>query len=302
MIVSASRRTDIPAFFAPWFMNRVRAGYCLVPNPFNPKQVSRVSLLPEDVDAFVFWSKNPQPMIEHLPELDSLGYAYYFLFTLNDYPIELEPKLPALARRLATFKTLSERLGPDRVVWRYDPIVISTATPHDYHRERFSRLSRELSGYTRRVIVSIVHFYRKTDRRLSELEPNGIRFDRGAGGRPETVALLAHMGGVAAAHGMRIQSCAQEQDYTGAGVSPGACIDVGLVSLLGRPAPHDKDPGQRAACRCVVSRDIGVNDTCLHGCRYCYATRDNELAPQRFTTYDPLSPALWSGVPAANNT
>ncbi len=301
MIVSASRRTDIPAFFAPWFMNRVRAGYCLVPNPFNSKQVSRISLLPEDIDAFVFWSKNPQPMIEHLPELDSRGYAYYFLFTLNDYPLWLEPKLPALARRLATFKILSERLGSDRAVWRYDPIVISTATPHEYHRERFSRLSRELSSYTRRVVVSIVHFYRKTDRRLSELERNGIRFDRDAGRRPETLALLSHMSATAAAHGMQIQSCAQERDYAGAGVPPGACIDAGLIGLLGRPAPHDKDPGQRAACRCVVSRDIGVNDTCLHGCPYCYATSNNELASLRFSTHDPLAPALWSRDVAANN-
>jgi hypothetical protein len=263
--------------------------------------VSRVSLAPEDVGAFVFWSKNPQPMFEHFPELDRRGYAYYFLFTLNDYPSALEPNLPALARRIDTFKALSERLGPDRVVWRYDPIVISTATPHDYHGERFSRLSRELSGFTRRVIVSVVHYYRKTDRRLSELETGGLRFDRDAAERPETVALLSRMSGFAAAQGMQIQSCAQERDTTAAGVPPGACIDPALVGLLGRPAPLEKDPGQRAACRCVVSRDIGVNDTCLHGCRYCYATRDNELARRRFSEHDPLAPALWSPDPAANN-
>ncbi|UCG52012.1 MAG: DUF1848 domain-containing protein [Candidatus Latescibacterota bacterium] len=293
MIISASRRTDIPAFYSRWFMNRVRQGFCLVPNPFNTKQISRVTLAPGDVDALVFWSKDPEPMLEHLPELDRLGFAYYFLFTLNDYPDDLEPKVPGLSRRLATFKRLSKRLGPDRVIWRYDPIVISTATSHEYHRNRFASLTRELSGFTRRVIVSLVNYYRKTDRRLSRLEQAGITFERNVANLTETRRLLEFMSWTASHEGMEIQSCAEEEDYSAGGVKPGSCIDAELIHRLGRTVSPKKDPGQRDSCRCVISRDIGVPDTCLHGCRYCYATRNNELAQKRHAEHDPDSSVLW---------
>ena len=139
MIVSVSRRTDIPAFYSDWFIGRVRDGFCLVPNPFNKKQIARISLRPEDVDCFVFWSKNPRPLTRRLDELDRRGFRYYFLVTLNDYPPELEPALPDLGDRLAAFRDLADTLGPDRVVWRYDPIILSNRTDGAYHRRVFER-------------------------------------------------------------------------------------------------------------------------------------------------------------------
>jgi hypothetical protein len=299
MIISASRRTDIPAFYAEWFMNRIREGFCLVPNPFNPRQISNVSLLPKDVDALVFWSKNPEPLAGHLGELDSLGFAYYFLFTLNDYPVSIEPDLPDLARRLAVFKQLSKQLGPERVIWRYDPIVISSVTTHDYHRRRFECLSGELSGHTRHVIVSLVDYYRKTDRRLSKLESTGVSFDRDAQIRPETHELLHDMSRTAASRGITIRSCAEPSpSMLDTGIAPGRCIDDVLIKRLGGRVPSRKDPGQRDACQCVVSKDIGMTDTCLHGCRYCYATRDNTLAQKRHSKHDPRSPFLWGDLTA----
>ena len=179
MIISASRRTDIPAFYSNWLMNRIRDGYCLVPNPHNAKQVSRVSLHPNDVEAIVFWSKNPAPLLPHLGKLDKLGFHYYFQFSLNDYPRALEPNIPSLNDRVATFKDLSRLVGPLRVVWRYDPIIISDVTPFEFHRERFTWIAEELKGATHRVMVSIVDFYQKTERRLSQLEKEeGFTFDR----------------------------------------------------------------------------------------------------------------------------
>ena len=274
-------------------MNRVREGFCLTRNPFNPNQISKISLTPENVDVFVFWSKNPAAMVEHFGDLDRRGFLYYFLYTLNDYPQDLEPNVPSLSRRVATFERISGMLGPDRVIWRYDPIVISTATPHDYHRERFERLSRQLSGLTRRVVVSLVDFYRKTDRRLAELEKTGITYDRDAAGRRETRELLISMSTTAASYGIEIQSCAEEENFASALVPPGSCIDGELIGRLGRAVSLRKDPGQRAACRCVTSRDIGVADTCLHGCRYCYATRSDDVARRRHSEHDPDSPILW---------
>src|SRR4030042_4778791 len=178
MIISASRRTDIPAFYSDWFINRIRAGWCFVPNPVNYHQLSFVPLIPEEVAAIVFWSKNPEPLIKHLDDLDRQGYRYYFQFTLNDYPIELEPALPPANVRIETFKQLSERLGSLRVIWRYDPIIISNQTPITYHLKKFSQISESLKGYTNRVMVSFVDYYRKTDSRLEKLHNFGFEFEK----------------------------------------------------------------------------------------------------------------------------
>ena len=151
MIISASRRTDIPAFYAEWMVRRLREGYCTVPNPFNRNQVSRISLRPEDVDAIVFWTRNPRPLMPYLDELDSRGYRYYFQFTILGYPREIDPKSPPAATAVEAFCELAERLGPRRVIWRYDPIVFTGITPPAFHQENFQRLAESLRGHTRRV-------------------------------------------------------------------------------------------------------------------------------------------------------
>jgi len=293
VIVSVSRRTDIPAFYADWFINRVRAGFCLVPNPFNPKQVSRVGLEPEAVDMFVFWSKHPAPLIPRLDELDRLGYRYYFLYTLNDYPGPLEPNLAPLDERIALFQTLSARLGAERVVWRYDPIIVSNRTDYDYHRRAFGRLVRALEGHTRRVVTSTLQFYAKTRRRLEALEARGFRFDPEAAGRPEMMALLADLAGEARSRGLEMTTCAEARDLSEIGLRRGSCIDGALAERIwGLKLTARKDPGQRPACRCIPSRDIGVTDSCLHDCPYCYATVSEAAARKRFREHRPDQPAL----------
>lgn len=303
VIISASRRTDIPAFFSSWLMNRVRAGFCLVPNPFNPKQISRVSLAPNDVDAFVFWSKNPRPMLGHLAELTERGFPYYFQFTLNGYPSPLEPNVPPIEQRLDTFHNLVELLGPKRVVWRYDPILITPKTPYDFHAEAFELLAQSLQGSTQRVVVSVMDAYRKTSRRMAALADQGFAFEPDAVQNPKMRVLMSHISRVAKACGMEAFSCAETVDFTLEGVPPGSCIDSVLLASLGRTVSAVKDPGQRPACLCVTSRDIGVGDTCLHGCPYCYATRDNELAHERHQQHDPTSPMLFGNAEGdkANN-
>lgn len=297
MIISASRRTDIPAFYSEWFMNRVREGYCLVPNPFNPDQVARVSLKPGDVDAIVFWSKDPVPLFPHLGELDRRGYRYYFLFTLNGYGLELEPNLPPVEARVAAFRELSVRLGPERVIWRYDPIVLSNRTGALFHEETFAGLAAGLAGATRRVVVSIVDYYRKTERRLARLAGDGYRFDKGSAAEAHVKALLKCLREIAVGHGIAMQSCAEETDLRDASIAPGSCVDGELLHRLWGVEAPGKDPNQRAACGCVVSKDIGVNDTCLHGCRYCYATRSDAFARARWRRHDPHAPALLAGAP-----
>ena len=294
MIISASRRTDIPAFYSKWFINRIRAGWCQVPNPLNYNQLWHVSLRPEDVDAIVFWSKNPAPIVNYLDELDERGFYYYFQFSLNHYPKVFEPGVPSVEERIETFRKLSFRLGPRRVIWRYDPIIISNWTPPDFHREKFSKIAIALTGFTRRVMVSFVHYYQKTERRLSALEKEGFQFERRADDSPRGWELLRDLAQIARSYDMEIFTCAEERDFSNFGVPPGRCIDGELLrKLWSLPGHTKKDPAQRPACRCVVSKDIGMNDTCLHGCPYCYSTRNLALAKRRYSEHEPDSPVIW---------
>jgi DNA repair photolyase len=303
MIISASRRTDIPAFYSEWFMNRLREGYCLVPNPFNPRQVGRIPLVPESVDAIVFWSKNPAPLLRFLPTIEAMGYRFYFLFTVNAYPRALEPNLPSLAERISTFIELSEQLGPRRVIWRYDPIILSNRTDASYHRETFENVCQQLAGHSKRVITSIITLYKKTLRNLVPLKNQGYVFDKEPRRNPETEALLSHMATTAGEHGLEIFACAETSDYTSCGIKPSRCIDAALIrELWGIPVSSKKDPGQREHCGCALSRDIGMTDTCPHGCPYCYSTMNQKIALKQYKSHDPCSAALiGSPEPSENN-
>ena len=294
-LVSASRRTDIPAFYADWFLNRCLAGYCEGPNPRNPQQIRHLSLDPADVDCVVFWTKNPGPLLGRLGALDALGLPYLFLFTLNRYPAALEPRMPRFEDRVSTFRALAGHVGPERVVWRYDPVILSNRTPHAWHAGNFDEIARALHGATRRVIVSFLDYYRKTERRLKPLEEAGWRFERQAVDSPESHDLMRQISASARAHGIGIQTCAEVVDYTPDGAPPGSCVDGALIHELFGAEGHDtKDPHQREACGCATSCDIGVPDTCLHGCPYCYATRGHDEARARWAQHDPRAPMLWS--------
>jgi hypothetical protein len=297
VIISASRRTDIPALYSQWFMNRVSAGWCAVRNPRNAGQVSRVSLAPEDVDCIVFWSKNPAPMLPHLDELDRRRLRYYFQYSLNDYPGELEPGVPPLDRRVRTFLDLAGHVGPLRLIWRYDPVIISSRTPADFHSERFARIAGELRGATRRVMLSVLDFYRKTDRRLTQLEQEGFLFDRQAASSADTIELLRHLAAIARGHDMEVFTCAEGGTLNETGIPPGRCIDEQLLNTLwGLNLRYVKDPAQRELCLCMLSKDIGMNNTCIHGCPYCYATGNQALAQRRHQEHDPGSTCIWGNL------
>lgn len=285
MIISASRRTDIPAFYAGWFIQRLREGYCLVSNPFNPQQVQRVSLLPDDVDAVVFWTKDPRPIMAHLSEI-ALRHRFCFQYTLNPYDRLFEPGVPALPDRVGAFRSLSARVGRERVIWRYDPIIVSAATPPGYHLRQFGMLAHELKGFTERVHISFVDAYRRASAALSSL---GVRTDL----QPDEIRIIAQgIAEQAADCGMEVFSCAEPYDLAPFGVRPGKCIDdVYLAKQLGGSVGSKKDPFQRPECGCVASKDIGAYGTCLHGCRYCYAG-SLEAGLRNHQGHDPGSPRL----------
>jgi len=291
MIISASRRTDIPAYYADWFMNRVRSGYCDVANPFNSRIVSRVSLAPADVDVIVFWTRNAAPLLPHLDELDGMGYRYYFQYTLVQYPACLEPNTTLPAARIATFRKLAERLGPERVVWRYDPVILSNITPPDFHQVNFAELARSLRGYTQRCVVSLLDLYAGTRRRMNALRSEGVSLLQPS--RSEASDLLAALSRMAGDNGMEVFTCAEPEDFSDGGAPAGRCIDNELIErVFGMKLPDRKDPHQRKACRCVISRDVGAYNTCPAGCIYCYATGDIARAETYFRNHDSLGARL----------
>lgn len=291
MIISASRRTDIPAFYAEWFINRIREGYCTVPNPFNAKQVSRISLSPRDVDMIVFWTRFARPLLTHLDELDQRGFHYYFLYTLMNNPRQLDPKSPCHEKSIETFCRLAERVGKEKVLWRYDPIVFTSLTNLDFHTETFQRIAEQLNGYTRKCIISFVDIYRKATGRLRVLEKKGVKVVEPA--EVEINHLMHHIADAGVANGMEVRSCAEEQGDCSQVILPGKCIDDGLIrNVFGLDVTTRKDPSQRAACGCAASRDIGMYDTCRFGCVYCYATASFDRAKERHRDHDRNSPSL----------
>ena len=295
-IISASRRTDIPAFYAEWFINRVKAGYCLVPNPYNRKQVSRISLTPNDVAVIVFWTRNPRPMLPYLKELDDRGIYYYFQFTVMNNPREIDPHTPSLHTSLETFRRLVEHVGPRRVIWRYDPIVFTETTNREFHLEAFADIADQLENHTHRCVISIVDAYRKTKSRMLLLSK--IPGFKVSGYQPSLhEAMLQQMQGIASVRGMELTSCAEEINLSHLEIKHGKCIDDEYIrKAFNIDVTHKKDNCQRDACGCVESRDIGVYDTCILGCRYCYATSSFDEALNNYQEHDKDAPSLINGI------
>ena len=294
MIISASRRTDIPAFYAQWFINRIRAGHCTVPNPFNRKQVSHILFRPEDVDVIVFWTRNPQPLIPCLKELDQYGYRYYFQYTVMNNPRLIDTMVPSLSSSLKIFKKLSDLIGPEKVIWRYDPIVISNITDVEFHTDTYKYIAETLSNHTHRSVISLLDIYPKLKKRLKTLKESGVEivdFNKRVNKRFDE--LMYTLSDVAEQNKMEIFSCAEEPDLKKYGIQPGKCIDDNYIErVFGINVTKEKDPTQRKVCGCVESRDIGVYNTCLSGCQYCYATTSFEKAKVLHKSHNPDSTSM----------
>jgi DNA repair photolyase len=296
MIISASRRTDIPAFYSDWFMNRIREGFFHRVNPFNSNQVSGFSLNPEYVDAICFWTKNPKPLMQHLDELDQSGFNYYFQFTLNPYNKTFEPNVPSVDERIATFQELGERIGPERVVWRYDPVILSSATPVAWHLEQVERVAEQLASSTRRLIFSFYDFYGKGQGRLhSALQGTGIDLEdiTALNKTEELMALANGFKAVADRYNHNLLSCSEDVNLSAVGIEHGACIDGKLIhELFGGFSSIKKDKNQRQACGCVESVDMGMYNTCHFGCTYCYANFNEGMIENNRNKHFKDSPSL----------
>lgn len=284
MILSVSRRTDIPAFYSDWFFNRIKAGYVDVRNPMNIHRVSRVKITPDVVDCIVFWTKNPKAMLERLDELE--GYNYYFQFTINPYDKHIEEEVPLKSNIFDTFKALSDKIGGNRVVWRYDPILLNDKMDVSYHVKYFEEIAKRLSGYSSRCVISFVDLYKKVQANIDGMnirEPNVEEINE----------LVKNIVPTAESYGFTVQSCAESIDLDKYGIEHGSCIDPKLISaIIDYPLKVKKDKNQRKECGCVESIDVGEYNTCCHHCVYCYANFNQAVVKRKAEAHDPQSSLL----------
>lgn len=290
MIISASYKTDIPAFYGKWFVERLKAGYCVTVNPYN-RQAKRVSLLPEDVDGIVFWTKNLGPFLKYLPEVRRRELAFVVQYTITGYPRELERSVVHAQRSVEHMVRLAGDFGPRVGVWRYDTIIVTSLTQLDYHRRNFLRLARMLEGTTDEVVISFAQLYKKT---LANLRRAAHEFSFEWEDPTDDVklSLAEELAAIAKSYGMQLTMCAQKQ-YLAPGVSDASCIDAKRLSVLAGRLIRAAKKGNRADCGCYAASDIGEYDTCPHGCVYCYAVMNQALAKRRFVDHDPAGEYLF---------
>lgn len=287
MILSVSRRTDIPAFYFDWFLNRLKEGFLYVRNPFNARQVSKI-ILNGAIDGIVFWTKNPASALGKLEMLKE--HYFYFQYTLNPYDSEIERNLPPLDERIETFIRLSRTIGKDRVVWRYDPIFLTEKLDVTYHIESFAALAEKLGNYTDTVMISILDEYKKIKKNMEAVSYRPMSED-------ELSRIMSAYKKCARQHGLKIYSCAEGAWLQRFGIEPGRCIDNRrLGKLMGRDLPIKKDKNQREVCGCVESIDVGGYNTCPHGCIYCYANFSPKMVRENNRRHDVMSPLLIGNV------
>ena len=291
MIISASRRTDIPAFYTSWLMNRINEGFLLTRNPFNAHQVKRISLLPADVDIIVFWTRNAKMLIPHLQTLDKMGYQYYFQYTVTGYPREIEKSVPRLHHAVETFKKLSDFVGKEKIIWRYDPLLVSNLVNISDHKKLFLSIASSLVGKTNKVVISFADLYGKSERNLNRVD--GLKYIDIISYPDQLHNLVSYMYKVASDCGMEIETCAEGIDISQFGVRHGKCIDAEYIyKTFDIRVDNIKDSNQREDCGCIKSVDIGTYNTCRHGCQYCYATYSDKSVSHNIVKHIPTSPFL----------
>ncbi|MDR0908802.1 MAG: DUF1848 domain-containing protein [Spirochaetaceae bacterium] len=284
MIISASRRTDIPAYYSEWFFNRLKEGFVFIRNPMNIHQVGKVILSPDVVDCIVFWSKNPKPMLNKLDLLSE--YTYYFQFTLNSYAQDIETGLPRKKEIINTFKSLSSKIGPEKVIWRYDPILLNEKYTIDYHVENFAKIANYLKGYTEKVTISFIDLYSKITKNIARYNITEISDS-------DKQILAKQLETIAKENKLTMDTCAEGIDLSLYEITHARCIDNRLIErITSYELDIAKDKSQRFECGCVVSVDIGAYNSCSNACLYCYANYSHEKVAENIKLHNPNSPLL----------
>ena len=282
MILQTGMRTDIPAFYSEWFINRIREGYVLVRNPYNPTTVTKYRINPDVVDLIAFCTKNPAPMLEHMDILKP--YGQYWFVTITPYGKEIEPNVPDKRKVIEDFKTLSKAVGINSIGWRYDPIFITEKYSLDFHLKTFEKMAKVLSGYTNTCIISCIDLYKKVIRNFPQARMVN---------KEERLTIGKTFAEIGRKYGITIKACAEGDELAQYEVDCNGCLtqavyETALHTKLNMP----KRKGQRGECACFLGNDIGAYDTCKHLCKYCYANTDKNAVIRNSKLHNPKSPFL----------
>ena len=282
MIIQTGNRTDIPAFYSEWFANRLREGFVLVRNPFNPQAITKYRLDPSVVDLLVFCTKNAEPMLQYMPLLRH--YRQYWFLTITPYGKDIEPRVPDKASVMEAFKKLSSIVGADNMCWRYDPIIINDSWPAERHIASFEAMCRNLAGYTHTAVISFIDLYEKVKRNYPEARTVPLSLQ---------MSLTEAFVKIGRQYGMTIKPCGESPLLASTGADCSGCMTQKVFEdAIGLPLILPLNPNNRRECACFITGDIGAYNTCAHFCRYCYANADREAVKAAMKLHDPHSPLL----------
>ena len=282
MIINTGCRTDIPAFYAKWLMNRIREGYVLVRNPYNPNQVTKYNLSPEVVDCLAFCTKNPEPMLTYLDELDM--YKQYWFVTITPYGKDIEPNVPDKSKVMQSFKKLSNQIGIDSIGWRYDPIFIGNGFDVNKHLEYFEKIAKELKGYTHNCTISFLDLYEKVKRNAPNIKPPT---------KEEQIEIAKAFSRIGKENDMVIHACCEKTYLSQYGLQCNGCMSQEIVEkAINNTLQPPKRKNLRQECNCLMGNDIGAYNTCGHLCKYCYANANKKFVIENMKKHDDNSPFL----------
>lgn len=283
MIVNVGGRTDIVNYYSEWLMNRIKEGFAYSRNPLFQNNVSKISLLPEDVDCLMFCSKNYKPMLKYMQELNE-KYRIICHYTITAYEKEVEPNVPTITESIKTLMELSNIIGKEKVLWRYDPILLTKKYTIQMHLKTFESMAKQLSKYVQRCIFSFVEMYKKLEYNMPEILPFTEQ---------DKIRILKGLGEIAQKYDLLIQTCGTDENYETYGIHVSGCTTPEILEQANNVKYKTvKAKPMRKGCHCIPSRDIGAYDTCLNGCKYCYANKRPDLAKENVELHDKNSPLL----------
>lgn len=287
MILNTGGRTDTVQYYTDWLLRRFEEGYVLTRNPLFPSKVQRYELSPDKVDCVVFCSKNYRPILPRLREITD-SFPTYFHYTITAYGKDIEPGVPSIKKSMETLIDLSRLVGKQRIAWRYDPVLLTKEYTIERHLETFEEMAGVLAPYIDRCIFSFVEMYKKLETNMPELIPLS---------QEDMNTLAKGLGSIAQKYGIHIQTCGTNGDYTPYGIHSSGCMTLDILGIAnGIVFKNLKHKGLRQGCHCIESRDIGAYDTCLNGCKYCYANKNPKKAFENYKYHDPSSPLLLGHV------
>lgn len=287
MIVNVGGRTDIVNYYSEWLMNRIKDGFAYSRNPLFQDNVSKISLKPEDVDCLMFCSKNYKPMLKYMKELNN-KYRIICHYTITAYDKDIEPNVPSIDESIKTLIELSKIIGKEKVLWRYDPILLTNKYTIKKHLEIFEYMAKQIAPFVQRCIFSFVEMYKKLEYNMPEIIPFT---------QDDKIKILKGIGEISKKYNLYIQTCGTDENNEKYGIHVSGCTTPEILEQANNVKYKSvKTKPMRKGCHCIPSRDIGAYDTCLNGCKYCYANKRPDLAKENVKFHDKNSPLLLGNI------